>query len=582
MVILALAPLLIMAAQGLHCARQAVIELVYRNLQSVLDERSAFVRHWLMERERDLSMAAATPCGLPDCTGILDHMDPEHMPAVENALNPARSMPALYESIAVYNAAGVRMAHIGGATHAAPESLLDARLRTRLAATNRLVVSPTHPHADGQFGLHMGYPLLASDGRHEGAIVVNVVVAHTLDAILHDRTRLGDTASIYLLASDGRYVSVPPGGPGASNAEATVPPAMLRNETGRVHAYVGISGKPVLGVAAPLPAFDWIIVAEIDEAEALGWLAVLRMRAMVTGLLVLVGVMGLATRYSKKLTDPLRALALTARRIATGASRERIAGLHGREAREVAAAFNDMLDAMDEAQRKLVQSASLAAIGELSSSIVHEMRNPLSSVKMNLKALREKVRGDPTYGELAEIASGQVDRLEHMLTDLLQYGKPLELDRKALQFGELVNEVTAALAHHVHAGGVELSVEDRTRGRRFVADKEQLVRAVTNLLDNAMRASPRGSTVRVVGELAGDGANAAVAIAVRDAGAGIPERAQGSLFKPFFTTRGDGTGLGLANVRKIAELHGGTVDAENLPGGGAQFTLTLPLGGSEA
>ena len=112
----------------------------------------------------------------------------------------------------------------------------------------------------------------------------------------------------------------------------------------------------------------------------------------------------------------------------------------------------------------------------------------------------------------------------------------------------------------------------------FAADREQVERAITNLVDNAIRVTPRNSTVVISGEVTGEAAEATIAISVCDSGSGISQDVAEKLFKPFFTTRADGTGLGLANVRKIAELHGGTACAENLPEKGAKFTVSLPLG----
>jgi signal transduction histidine kinase len=275
---------------------------------------------------------------------------------------------------------------------------------------------------------------------------------------------------------------------------------------------------------------------------------------------------------------PMRQLAQTAHRIAGGHWQERVGDLKGAEPVEVGQAFNSMLDELSAVQKRLVQAASLSAVGELSASVVHEMRNPLSSIKMNLKAIRERVREDPAYSELADIASGQVERLEQMLNDLLQYGKPLEIRREKLRFQDLTDEVKDSLSHQLEMNRVGLNILDHTNGIAFAVDREQVARAVINLVDNAIRVSPENTTVGIGGDIIGGSAGPSLKITVWDSGPGIPKGSFDKLFTPFFTTRGDGTGLGLANVRKIAELHGGSVEAENLPEGGAKFTLTLFLG----
>jgi len=396
--------------------------------------------------------------------------------------------------------------------------------------------------------------------------------------MLADSSGLRPHTKVYLLTHEGRYVSKPTRELRLLTEEQGLPEPIVEGVIEKVLRYRDCSGNRVLGISVAMPALGWVLVAESDEAEAFAWMRTLRLRALWTGVATLCVVFVLALRSSRRLLVPMRRLAQTARRIADGHWQERVGHLKGAEPEEVGRAFNSMLDELAAVQKRLVQSASLSAVGELSARVVHEMRNPLSSVKMNLKALREQVKDDPTYSELAEIAAGQAERLEHMLNDLLQYGKPLDLRKESLRFKDLAGDVTAALAHQADARRVELKVRDNTDGRTFAAAREQIVRAVTNLVDNAIRVSPEKSTVELAAVATGKMAETAIAISVRDAGSGIPREVMPKLFKPFFTTRGDGTGLGLANVRKIAEMHGGEVDAENLPEGGAKFTLTLPIG----
>ncbi len=578
MLLVALVPLLVMAIQGLHCAGQAIVALESTHQRMVLQTRRARINDWLAERAEELRALAAYPCTGHACAVALGDTTGGRGTACCDLLTYVRSTSHAYELIAIFGRTWDLVASSLRTSHVEDDDLVSPEFRRELDGATNAVTMPPHTHVGGEIGIHIGVSVADTNGVRAGYVVAAVNLSDTVYPILADSAGLRTTGKVYLLTRAGRYVSKPAGAFRLMTEEQGLPEEIVRGAGERVLPYRDFRGVRVLGTSVAMPRLGWVLVAEVDEAEAFGWLGVLRRRAIGTGLVTLCVVFALAFRSSRRLLVPLRRLSQTAQRIAAGHWQERVGHLRGAEPEEVGQAFNSMLDELAALQKRLVQSAALSAVGELSARVVHEMRNPLSSVKMNLKALGRKVQDDPTYAELAEIASGQADRLERMLTDLLQYGKPLELKKETLQFRELVEEVSAALAAKAESGGVAITIRDGTDGRGFAADREQIVRAVTNLVDNAIRVSPRDSSVQISGDVAGDGASATLVIVVRDAGAGMSEGVQEKLFKPFFTTRSDGTGLGLANVRKIAELHDGAVVAEDLPEGGAKFTLTLPVG----
>jgi signal transduction histidine kinase len=325
-----------------------------------------------------------------------------------------------------------------------------------------------------------------------------------------------------------------------------------------------------------MPKLNWTLVVEQDTSEALAWLNRLIFRVTLTGAITLVVLTAAAYWISNRLGQPLRVLARVAQQVSAGNTGERVGPLAGAEAEEVRRAFNKMLDELHEKQKELIRTATLAGIGELSSSIVHEMRNPLSSIKMNLQALKHEVDDDAANRELAAIADAQVRRLEHMLDDLLQYGRPLEVRPEPARFEELAKAVIAVVGEQARAKQVRIETKDRLLKSPLRVDREQMCRALTNLIANAIQATPPGSTVSVVAHKESLYADTAI-IDVEDSGPGLSEEAIDRVFKPFFTTKQNGTGLGLANVRKIVELHGGKVSARNRAEGGACFSIRLPL-----
>jgi signal transduction histidine kinase len=283
---------------------------------------------------------------------------------------------------------------------------------------------------------------------------------------------------------------------------------------------------------------------------------------------------------ARQLARPLGALASAARRITSGRHHERVDIREGTEVREVGLAFNQMLDALDDEQRKRIQTESLAAIGSLSSSIVHEMRNPLSSIKVNLQALERFSQKDAAHAELAAIAGDQVARMERMLGELLNYGKPIELNMEDTPLRPLVDEVAQTAKAHMGERGPQITIQDQTAGRAARIDPERIRQALANLVDNAGHAAGGDGSITITASFQEHGGGEACVLRVADSGPGIPDGSMDRLFEPFFTTRPEGIGLGLANVKKIVDTHGGTVSASNAPAGGAEFTIVLPVDSS--
>ena len=150
----------------------------------------------------------------------------------------------------------------------------------------------------------------------------------------------------------------------------------------------------------------------------------------------------------------------------------RLQPMTGTEAEEVRRAFNEMLDALRSQQHELIQSSTLASLGELSSSVVHEMRNPLSSIKLSLQALSRKVGNDGDYDELVSIASDQVARVEKMLDDLLQYGRPLSLNRESTTLRFLGEEAVGIVQGQAGAADVSSNVVDELLDPKLLVERE--------------------------------------------------------------------------------------------------------------
>jgi len=583
MSLVALGPLLIMAYQGYHCARQALVESQEAHLLSVLESRKTRLEAWLSEIKADFRFLAATPCAHGSCGGCISPTGHIFTQEGCNLLDSMKQRNACYDVICVFDPNWKPLFHTTGeAVH--PGSIFSQAFRSLLAKSEGFTTFTPPPSEQGEICLLAGQSIVGADGGRAGYIATCLNLSQSIEPILQDRSGLGKTGKIYLLSRNGQYVAAPSGDPDLLgekhylSAEFRSGKESMPDGASKVQEYENARGIMVLGAAAFLPALNWIIVGEINQSEAFAWLHVLRKRALITGAATLIIVLVLSVIRSRKLSQPLREMAAVSRKIAKGYHEERLSNLSGSEAREVSRAFNKMLDQLAASHRRLQHAASLAAVGELSSSIVHEIRNPLSSIKLNLQALHRKVQDDAAHAELADIAMTQVARLEKMLTDLLSYGKPLHLHLGRVTVGDLARDAVEVVRKEREEKQVSVDIEDHLGQTGLIADGEQIRRALTNLVVNAVQAVPESGIVLISAKI-DPGDLDRMIISVSDNGPGIPELHRDQLFQPFFTTRDGGTGLGLANVRKIVEDHGGTVSAANRPGGGAVFTMVLPLGG---
>jgi signal transduction histidine kinase len=217
---------------------------------------------------------------------------------------------------------------------------------------------------------------------------------------------------------------------------------------------------------------------------------------------------------------------------------------------------------------------NLAALGEISAGIAHEFKNALATISGYAQMIRaEKVQGE--ISEYADLILEQTTNITHVVGEFLKYARPLDITQEQVSLEAVVERVLADLKEAVPAA--QITVQGRFG---VVAGEEGFLRqALLNLARNAAEAAsdaPGGPCIVIHGSPALIGNSEVQQISVADNGPGISPAALGKIFRPFFTTKARGTGLGLAVVQKIIVQHGGSVEARNRPGGGAEFILTLP------
>jgi signal transduction histidine kinase len=227
----------------------------------------------------------------------------------------------------------------------------------------------------------------------------------------------------------------------------------------------------------------------------------------------------------------------------------------------------------------------MAALGTLAAGIAHEIRNPLNAVRGFAELLRRDRTVDAARARWAGHICEGVDEADAIISSLLSFGAPERLRRETIEATELIGSAIALARRSLPGGGDPAlwRIESETDCPVFLGDRIKLRQALRNLVANALEVQPRGGRVHVACSLRGG----EVVFDVRDAGPGIAPGLRRRVADPFFTTRAEGTGLGLALVHTIAELHGGRLEISPTPaprqyGGGAHLILTLPYSINES
>jgi signal transduction histidine kinase len=234
---------------------------------------------------------------------------------------------------------------------------------------------------------------------------------------------------------------------------------------------------------------------------------------------------------------------------------------------------------LQEAEAQVRRTERLAALGQLSAGLAHEIRNPLSTIKGSAEMLLKDVDANGAVAhELAGFISTEVDRTNALVTRFLDFARPLALRLEKTEIGEVIDEAVAQVEKHTPPLDVSIYKNYSPDIAPFLMDRQLIERVLYNLVLNAAQASPPQGTVTVKTRQAGDTADAStVEIDVIDRGSGIAPKDRESIFNPFFTTKSSGVGLGLAIVSKIVDEHGGQITVESEPGAGSVFRVFLPV-----
>jgi signal transduction histidine kinase len=231
-----------------------------------------------------------------------------------------------------------------------------------------------------------------------------------------------------------------------------------------------------------------------------------------------------------------------------------------------------------EAQRKIgreLQTADrLAAISRVSGGVAHEVKNPLNAILLHVEVAKAKLAaGDTDIAQQMEIVGREILRLDRVVKTFLDFSRPVELHFETVPVHELLNEIVELARPQAEGAGIRIDVKEETDGVDVRVDRDLIKQAMLNVVVNAIEAMPGGGSLTFRAAIAEE----SVELRISDTGKGIQPEVRDKIFRLYFTTRKEGSGIGLAMTFRIVQLHDGTIDFTSEPGHGSTFFIRLPI-----
>lgn len=420
-------------------------------------------------------------------------------------------------------------------------------------------------------------------------VVVAIIELKDIYQLMDQKIGLNETTDAFLLDEDLRFITAGRAeykGLVESHLASTTLASHLKDEFW-VGQYVGSMARKVIGTALKIPGYSWYVVVERDYEDVVRQMTSLHRAVLFStlGLLCIFIVASLA--LSRSITRPLLELVQSTRQIAAGKygqpvlvsqEIEEVAFIGAeleRMRRRIAISQERLKERLTESEQLRIESERLAAIGSLAASLAHEIRNPLNAMSLLLSRLQYSPSEDTRKNIIGDLF-GEIGRLDRLVSSILDYARPIQLDRKTVDVRSLIASIVDLYRSLAEAKGVRLDLVSDGSVHAHI-DSDRIKQCIVNLLKNSLDAMENGGVVTLACRESQEG----LVIEVSDNGPGISKEIKPKLFSPFFTTKENGTGLGLSSVHKIIAAHGGHIEVvtdsqKNELVDGAKFIISIP------
>ncbi|WP_051184576.1 ATP-binding protein [Desulfatiglans anilini] len=589
----ALVPLCAVGLFSMRTAEEVILKMAGNQVEQLARDKEALLERWISERKADIAVVAGS--------SILSSADLEAMGAY---LRLVKENYRVYSGIAVVGGdGGLIYATPGGPPLPALGAWFEEARRGRLYMSD-IRFDPEVP----QSFFHIAAPLGNDPDKVERIVCATVGTGAILSAVLS--ISLGETGECYLVNREGMFLAHKE--PQRILTENIAQSESFRNifsERRKRITYVDYRGIEVIGASARVQGTDWALVVEQDRDEAFRSADVMgRYILLVTAFSTLAALLS-AWLLSRTVATPIRKLSGAARSLAAGNyQRSDIRSERKDEIGLLYAAFAEMAEQLRDRQQNLeaqvvlreaelketgvelkrtqeaaARSQQLAALGRLAAGVAHEIRTPLTSLKLYLESIEDDIEISPEVEEDYQVAMTQIRRMEATINRFLDFARPQTPILADIDPAELIEEALLVAGPRARQQETLIAAEIPDDLPRVRGDRKQLEEVFVNLMINALEAVTAGGELRIRAgtENGKDGPAGAgpgfVRIDVEDTGPGIDAENLPRLFDPFFTTKATGTGLGLSIAFTTLQRHGGMIKVQSREGIGTVFSVFIPI-----
>ncbi|MFO7838431.1 MAG: ATP-binding protein [Desulfosalsimonadaceae bacterium] len=589
-IVLALVPLAIIGWFSLRTTENLIVSMVVRELENVAVDKVALMERWLDERKADLMVIAGT--------SLVRSMNNEK---IGPYLDLIQNKYGVYKNLAVVSGDGRLVCSTNEQPPALTKKKNPYRLRDRLYMSNITYA----PRANESTFL-IAAPVFGQGGDLAGTVYgsvgTNKIISHILNV------SLGKTGECYLVDKKGRFLAhKEPRRILTENISQSESFKNIFEKRDPDKPYLDYRGIEVLGTSMKVAGTDWYIVVEQDRKEAFQSAESLKHIVLLTLLLFVGCALMLTWMLSYHIVRPIRHLSKYAGIIGESKFERAMTPVNRRdEIGMLYRAFQDMSAKLQQRQNHLEQKVDLkeaelketdlilkktkliaeqsekfAAMGRMGAAVAHEIRTPLTSLKLFMESMDAEIGFSPEDKEDFQIAMEQISRIEATINRFLDFTKPQDLVYSEISVPELVEDVLIMVRPMIKRQECTLDIDMDKAIAPVYGDRKLLAEALVNLLVNALEAiygSGRLSITVAEDRFApGNGTVPCLRIDISDTGHGIKEEQIENLFDPFFTTKASGTGLGLPLVFNTIQNHGGVIRVKSREQRGTTFSVYLPL-----
>lgn len=590
--VLALVPLVVFGIFSIKTTESVINNLVSRKIENIAADKAVILERWLQERKQDMQVIAGT--------SIVKSMEPG---LIAPYLDLVRTQYKVYNDISIFSDKNELVYSAGDYLQSQDIQILTTDQQVSIASPK---VKYLPKEKESTFQL---IAPVYENGRQLGTVLGTVGTHNIISMILH--VSLGKTGECYLVDRNGTFLAHKD--PWRILSENISHSGSFKNTFGPgepKNIYLDYRNIEVLGTSHKVDGTDWYIVVEQDKAEAFRSADSMKSLIVFMMLLAIGSAFVLTWVISHHFIRPVRELSRSVKILAQSEyDPEGHDTIRGDEIGVLYRAFNDMARKIKQRQDFLLENIHLksaeleetgqtlkqlkiiaersekfAALGRLGAAVAHEIRTPLTSLKLFLESIQGEIEISPEYIEDFGIAMGQISRIEIAINRLLDYTKPKEMVFSMISLRQLINDVVTLVRPLANKQECIIETVIAPGLPEIEGDKTLLEEALINIFINALEAMPEKghidvSAVHVDCTLTDENKNTvpAVRIEIKDTGAGISAENLNYIFDPFFTTKSAGTGLGLPMVYNTIKRHNGVITAGNRAEGGACFSIFLPV-----